>query len=81
MKSKEAVARIKKIGRCENPRCSNKDKNPVLHVHHIKTRGSGGGDVEDNLALLCVFCHNLAHSGQISHVELYAMIKNRKKSK
>jgi 5-methylcytosine-specific restriction endonuclease McrA len=32
-----------------------------LQVHHIKSRGSGGGDTVDNLMVLCTTCHNKAH--------------------
>jgi 5-methylcytosine-specific restriction endonuclease McrA len=39
-------------------------------VHHIRTKGSGGGDTEDNLICLCVVCHARAHSGEISKDEL-----------
>lgn len=36
-------------------------------VHHIKTRGSGGGDEAWNLANLCRLCHSrLHHIGQIT---------------
>jgi 5-methylcytosine-specific restriction endonuclease McrA len=41
-----------------------------LQVHHIHTKGSGGGDTEDNLICLCVVCHARAHSGEISKKEL-----------
>ncbi len=30
-------------------------------AHHIKTKGSGGGDVEDNLLALCVLHHLEIH--------------------
>jgi len=36
-----------------------------LQVHHIKSRGSGGGDVPENLICLCVECHTKAHAGRI----------------
>lgn len=35
--------------------------NRALQVHHLKTRGSGGGDTVDNLMVLCTLCHNKAH--------------------
>jgi hypothetical protein len=43
----------------------------VLDVHHIKSRGSGGGDIEGNVILLCRHHHILAHAGKISKSELY----------
>lgn len=33
--------------------------------HHIKSRGSGGSDTEDNLILLCMGCHDGVHRGAI----------------
>lgn len=41
-----------------------------LQVHHIKSRGSGGDDVAENLICLCEVCHTRAHSGEISKEEL-----------
>lgn len=29
--------------------------------HHVKSRGSGGDDVESNLMTLCVVCHREVH--------------------
>lgn len=29
--------------------------------HHIKTKGSGGNDVEENLISLCFHCHEKIH--------------------
>ena len=40
------------------------------HVHHIKSRGSGGGDVPENLISLCVGCHDRAHRGLIAKADL-----------
>lgn len=37
-----------------------------LDVHHIKSKGSGGDDVEENLALLCRRHHNLMGAKKIS---------------
>ncbi len=31
-------------------------------AHHVKTRGSGGGDVRENLAVLCGQHHNEIHA-------------------
>ena len=41
-----------------------------LHVHHIKTRGAGGGDIPENLICLCWKCHAKAHSGEINKDQL-----------
>ena len=29
--------------------------------HHIRTRGSGGGDTSENLLQLCGYCHQMIH--------------------
>ena len=34
----------------------------VGHLHHIKTRGAGGGDNRDNVVMYCSFCHNEIHN-------------------
>ena len=35
----------------------------AMCVHHIKSRGSGGKDDDDNLLALCYECHTAIHSG------------------
>jgi 5-methylcytosine-specific restriction endonuclease McrA len=35
------------------------------HPHHIKSRGAGGGDEAENIALLCFECHDAIHRGLI----------------
>jgi len=39
--------------------------NPVdtrlLHEHHVKPKGYGGEDTEENLVWLCASCHDLVH--------------------
>lgn len=81
VKDKTAIQKVRQHERCENPKCENKEKNPALHVHHIKHRGAGGDDVDENLVLLCWQCHNLAHSGQLKDLGLHAMVKARRKGK
>jgi 5-methylcytosine-specific restriction endonuclease McrA len=46
-----------------------------LDVHHINSRGSGGGDVERNVILLCRRHHILAHAGKISKAVLYKRLE------
>ena len=43
--------------RCQNPACPNKDKQPILEVHHIIYRNNGGTDTPNNLMTLCRKCH------------------------
>jgi 5-methylcytosine-specific restriction endonuclease McrA len=47
------------------PNCEYCSDNRRLQTHHIKTRGSGGGDTRANLVRLCITCHAMAHTGQI----------------
>ena len=36
------------------------------HMHHKKTRGSGGSDTEDNCVIICGKCHGDEHGPQWS---------------
>jgi RRXRR protein/HNH endonuclease len=40
--------------------CNGKSKDPILNVHHIESRKTGG-DSPDNLITLCKTCHDLIH--------------------
>lgn len=53
-------------------------ENCYTNTHHIKSKGSGGNDTEDNLIELCGNCHYKVHSGKIKKGELINIIKNRK---
>lgn len=53
-------------------------KNCYTNTHHIKSKGSGGDDMENNLIELCGNCHVKAHSGAISKQELLKIVKRRK---
>src|SRR4029079_19327108 len=47
---------------CRSPLCRRRDLTP----HHLKFRSMGGGDDEENLASLCVWCHLRGiHEGRI----------------
>ena len=50
--------------------CEYCGRNGAIHVHHLKSRGSGGHDTPDNLISLCKDCHTAAHGGQISREQL-----------
>lgn len=54
-------------------------KNCYTNKHHIKTKGSGGDDTEDNLIELCGSCHRLVHDGIIKKEELLKIINGRRK--
>ena len=47
--------------KCQNPNCKNKDKNPILEVHHIIYRSNGGTNKPNNLVTLCTKCHTNAN--------------------
>jgi N6-L-threonylcarbamoyladenine synthase len=44
--------------------CRGKSKDPVLQVHHIRSRKTGG-DSPDNLVTLCRTCHEGYHKGTV----------------
>ena len=56
-------------------------KNCWTNTHHIKSKGSGGDDIEDNLIELCGNCHRKVHDGIIKEEELLKIVKNRRKRK
>jgi hypothetical protein len=48
--------------RCSSPVCTRRDVTP----HHLVYRSRGGGDEEENVASLCVWCHlHGVHEGRI----------------
>lgn len=44
--------------------CKGKSKDPILNVHHIESRKTGG-NAPNNLITLCKTCHRAYHRGQI----------------
>lgn len=44
--------------------CKGKSKDPILNVHHIESRKTGG-DSPGNLITLCETCHKAYHRGEI----------------
>lgn len=44
--------------------CKGKSKDPILNVHHIESRKTGG-DSPSNLITLCETCHKAYHKGEI----------------
>jgi hypothetical protein len=43
--------------------------------HHIKSRGSGGGDVRGNILRVCARHHAVIHNGLISREVLYKILE------
>lgn len=70
-----ALEEIRAIGKCEY--CGVVCRKPRPHPHHIKSVGSGGGDVAENLVGLCVKDHRNAHAGLISKALLRAIAAER----
>ena len=44
--------------------CHGKSRDPILNVHHIESRKTGG-DAPNNLITLCATCHAAYHDGKI----------------
>ena len=44
--------------------CHGKSKDPILNVHHLESRQTGG-DAPNNLITLCETCHKAYHAGKI----------------
>lgn len=44
--------------------CKGKSKDPILNVHHIESRKTGG-NAPNNLVTLCETCHTGYHSGKV----------------
>ncbi len=44
-------------------------------MHHIDTKGSGGGDLRDNLIRLCRHHHQMAHNGKIPKSKLFESLQ------
>ena len=70
--NKKAVDRVRSIGYCEY--CGSR---AGLQVHHIKSRGARGDDVDSNLVLLCYVCHGRAHEAKISREKLREIVGRR----
>lgn len=56
--------------------------NPEFDKHHVKSRGSGGGDEDENLLNLCRLCHIRIHKvGLVKMVKLYPQVEGILKEK
>ena len=49
------------IRKMRHSKCQLCGKGPPSDAHHIKTRGSGGGDELENLIAACRSCHTRIH--------------------
>jgi hypothetical protein len=60
--------------RCENPYCK---YTHFLEVHHIVDEKDGGNNKLENLIVLCPYCHELVHKGEVPEKEMRDWIGNR----
>ena len=63
MKHKRITSK-KTIQEVRKPYCEICGQRTNIEPHHINTRGSGGGDIKENLIQLCTQCHINTHSGE-----------------
>ena len=54
------IARDRHLCQC----CKGKSKDPILNVHHIETRKTGG-NAPNNLITLCKTCHDAYHDNEL----------------
>lgn len=58
--------------------CEYCGKNKIwTNKHHVKSKGAGGDDTEENLIELCGSCHRKVHDGIIKKEELLKIISNK----
>lgn len=50
-------------------------KNCWTNTHHIRSKGAGGDDTENNLIELCSNCHRKVHDGLICKQELLKIVE------
>lgn len=71
--SLENILSVKKHN-CEFEGCNRKTEGLP---HHIRSVGSGGDDIKENLIQLCSFHHIEAHSGKIKKQTLFLIVEKR----
>ena len=66
----------KLLTQIRSKRCVACSKPPPNEAAHIQTKGSGGGDTEDNVFTLCRRCHMTQHRvGFLEFAKLYPAVK------
>lgn len=55
----------KKLLKDKKGMCEICHKYTQTEKHHIKTKGSGGDDIKENLIEVCRRCHTKIHTGEI----------------
>jgi 5-methylcytosine-specific restriction endonuclease McrA len=62
---KQARIKNKKLLKDKKGICQICGKKGATEKHHIKSKGSGGDDIEENLIEVCRICHTKIHTGEI----------------
>lgn len=62
---KQSRIKNKKLLQDKKGTCKVCGKRGATEKHHIKSRGAGGDDVEENLIEVCRICHTKIHKGVI----------------
>ena len=65
------------IAEARKPWCEYCGRWGLMEIHHVKSRGSGGHDVAENLVNLCVGCHKRVHNGQIPRRNIECIVRRR----
>lgn len=73
---KKAILKVKIFANKQCEYC--KQENMICNIHHIKSKGSGGHDVIDNLICLCYVCHEKVHKGLIKRELLKDIVFKRR---
>lgn len=71
------IVNKKMIAMMQKPVCERCHSRAYGEPHHIFTRGSGGGDIRENLIQLCIDCHIGAHDGRVGQRELIDLVAQR----
>ncbi len=61
--------------KCQNPNCKNKDKNPILEIHHIIFQSKGGTNAPSNLITLCNKCHTTSNHKKGKFLDVWQVEK------
>ncbi|MBG9944654.1 HNH endonuclease [Brevibacillus formosus] len=65
-----------KVFERDNGQCILCGRGDSLQCHHSTYRSQGGKGTEDNLVMLCVSCHELAHSSKVVRYRIGEYLRN-----
>jgi len=72
---KNSRIKNKKILKDKKGMCKVCGKRGQTEKHHIKSKGSGGDDSEENLIEVCRICHTKIHTGEIDKKDILKIKK------